>query len=163
VVSGRAGAVNQLVEVGEPGSGPAVFSFLAQEPHRAVQLGHRAAAEVGDRVGLLAHALVGRSERLRLHDHQRDVVADRITELARDPQPLLGRRAVGEQLTLALRVAATSAVVEAERGGGERQRRGRHVGRGRLVITPDQGLDATAATTAAVPPTAVRHEPARAM
>ena len=44
-----------------------------------------------------------RAERLRLHDDQRHVVADRVVQLAGDAQPLLGGGALGELLALALR------------------------------------------------------------
>ena len=73
--------------------GPVV---AAQQLQRAVHLLHRLAAEVGDAVGRLAHALVARggAERLGLDDDQRDVVGDDVVQLLRDPQALVGDRAL---------------------------------------------------------------------
>ena len=122
--AGRAGAVDQLVEVAEPGPARRSVPVVAQHPQRAVQLGHRAAAEVGDRVGRLADALVGRAERLRLHDHQRHVVADRVVQLARDPQALLGRRAsASSSRSRAACRAAGAAGTSPSIAGGERTAR----------------------------------------
>ena len=62
------------------------------------------AAEVGDPVGRRGDALVGdgRAERLGLDDDQADVVRDDVVELLRDPHALLGDRALGQQLALAV-------------------------------------------------------------
>ena len=91
--------------------------------------------EVGDAVGRLAHPLVarGRAERLRLDDDQADVVGDDVVQLLRDPHALLGDRALGEQLALAVQqlgalaqaVDARAAVadVEAEPGGDRAEQR----------------------------------------
>ena len=85
-----------------------------------MHLGHRLAAEVGDPVGGLAHALVagGRAERLRLDDDQADVVGDDVVELLRDAHALLGDGALGEQLALALQ--ALGALVQRRRCSARR-------------------------------------------
>jgi hypothetical protein len=44
----------------------------------------------------------GRAERLGLDDDQADVVRDDVVELLGDAQPLLGDRALGQQLALAV-------------------------------------------------------------
>ena len=44
----------------------------------------------------------GRAERLRLDDDQADVVRDDVVQLLRDPHALLGDRALGQQLALAI-------------------------------------------------------------
>ena len=89
----------QPVDAGRRGAG----RLLAQQPQRAVHLAHRAAAEGRDGVRGLAHALVagGRAQGLRLDDHQAHVVPDGVVQLPGDPQPLLRRRPLREELPLA--------------------------------------------------------------
>ena len=82
-----------------PGCGASSASL--RRTAASVHLAHRAPPERGDRVRALVAG--DRGERLGLHDHQRDVVADRVVQLARDPQPLLGRGVLGQQLALARR------------------------------------------------------------
>ena len=50
----------------------------------------------------------GRAERLRLDDDQAHVVRDDVVELLGDPHALLGDRALGEQLALAVSRSARS-------------------------------------------------------
>jgi hypothetical protein len=105
--AGRARALEQSVEVGQPGLGRALGRLVlagAQQLERAVHLGHRLPAEVGDPRRGLGDALVGhgRAQRLRLDDDQAHVVRDDVVELLGDPHPLLRDRPLGEQLALAV-------------------------------------------------------------
>ena len=131
----RARALEQVVELAQPRLRRALGRVV---PRARSSLSVRCisaiacAAEVGDPVGRLAHALVagGRAERLRLDDDQADVVRDDVVELLRDPHALLGDRALGEQLALAVEplgalaqrvdARAPAADVEAEAGGRPR-------------------------------------------
>ena len=117
-------ALEQLRQLAEPRlrrERGGLLLVAAQQLQRAVHLGHRLAAEVGDPVGRLAHALVARGgpERLRLHDDQRDVVRDHVVELLRDPQPLVGDGA----LALGDGVGAARPDVEADGAADHAQER----------------------------------------
>ena len=134
-----------------------------------MHLGHRLPAEVGDPVGRLGDALVGdrRAERLGLDDDQADVVGDDVVQLLRDPHALLGHRALGQQLALAVD-ALGPLVQRVERGapGGEVEaegdrRRALH-GEGRQVAEIDRmpagdASRALPATSTAVATAVVRH------
>jgi hypothetical protein len=103
-----------------------------------VHFAHRLAPEVGDPVGGGRDALVGdgRAERLGLDDDQADVVRDDVVELLGDAQPLLGDRALGQQLALAVQVLgalaqrlearAAAADVEPDPAGDGAQHPGGH-------------------------------------
>ena len=120
-----------------PGCGASVRLAVAaaQQLQRAVHLGHRRAAQVGDAVGRRAHPLVARggAERLRLHDDQADVVGDDVVQFLRDPHALLGDRTLREQLALAVQqlgalaqaveARAAVAAVEADAGRDRAQQR----------------------------------------
>ena len=62
-----------------------------QDAEHAVHLRQRLAPEVGDmpRVSCWSSWRAGRSQRLRLDDHQRHVVGDHVVQFARDAHPLL--------------------------------------------------------------------------
>jgi hypothetical protein len=90
----RARLLEEPVEVGEARLRRALRGVVlvdAQELQRAVHLGHRLTAEIGDAVGRVGHAIVGdrRAERLRLDDDEAHVVGHDVVQLLRDPYALL--------------------------------------------------------------------------
>jgi hypothetical protein len=131
--AGRARALEQIVEVGQPWLRRALGRLViagAQQLERAVHLGHRLAAELGDLRSALGDALAGhgRAERLRLDDDQAHVVRDDVMELLGDSHALLRDRALGEQLALAIQPlgallerleACASALHEEPEAGGD--------------------------------------------
>src|SRR2546423_258809 len=73
---------------------------IAEQLERAVHLGHRLAAELGDPGGGLDHPglLDRRPQRLRLDHHEAHVVRHHVVQLARDPPALVRHGLAREEL-----------------------------------------------------------------
>ena len=83
-----------------------IGSVAAQHPDQAAHLGQRTPADLLDRLQNLARRAVVRLEHpalgAGLDDHHRDVVRDRVVQLARDPRSLLDDRLSRDDVPLAL-------------------------------------------------------------
>ena len=105
-----------------------VGCVAAQHPDQAAHLGQRAAADLLDRlehlsrrpVRLVEHTALG----ARLHDHHRDVVRDRVVQLARDPRPLFDHRL--PRATSRSRSASCSAALAVAETRGQQHHHKRH-------------------------------------